>query len=344
MTTPNFERLLQTPEYDFLRTDPHLGGNVCLLGLGGSYAYGTNVEGSDVDVRGIFLNSKREILLNNPCEQVVDNSTDTTVYGLNKMIGLLAACNPNTVEILGLKPEHYLIKTDVGQMMLDNRHVFLSKRAVGTFGGYANQQLYRLQQLSSHSMEQKELEKHILTTIRFLSEDFAARYHLDPKNTLEPFIDVSEQPDMETEIFMNVHLDHYPLRDYCDMWSELKQIVSSYKRLGKRNTHAVEHEKVSKHAMHLVRLYHMAFDILLRGEIKTFRTDDHELLMDIRNGKYTNDDNSMKPEFFEMVGCLEADLASAKEKSELPDKPDMDAVNRLLYSINERVVCADIRI
>ena len=50
-------------EYKFLREDPHLGNNIILLGLGGSHAYGMNKEGSDIDIRGIALNSKDEILL-----------------------------------------------------------------------------------------------------------------------------------------------------------------------------------------------------------------------------------------------------------------------------------------
>ena len=50
------------PEYDFLRTDPHLVDNICLLTYGGSHAYGTNIEGSDMDIRGIALNSAEEIL------------------------------------------------------------------------------------------------------------------------------------------------------------------------------------------------------------------------------------------------------------------------------------------
>ena len=36
------EKLLQSKEYDFLRTNIHLGDNICLLTLGGSRAYGTN--------------------------------------------------------------------------------------------------------------------------------------------------------------------------------------------------------------------------------------------------------------------------------------------------------------
>ena len=102
------KNLVKSEEYDFLRTNPHLGSNIILLGLGGSHAYGTNVEGSDVDIRGIALNSKKDILCGHQFKQVVHEATDTTIYSINKIIDLLSNCNPNTIEILGLKPEHYL--------------------------------------------------------------------------------------------------------------------------------------------------------------------------------------------------------------------------------------------
>ncbi len=43
----DFRELMNTTEYDFLRTNERLGNRIMLLGLGGSYAYGTNNEGSD---------------------------------------------------------------------------------------------------------------------------------------------------------------------------------------------------------------------------------------------------------------------------------------------------------
>ena len=39
-------------EYDFIRTNEHLGNRVILLGLGGSHSYGTNNADSDLDIRG----------------------------------------------------------------------------------------------------------------------------------------------------------------------------------------------------------------------------------------------------------------------------------------------------
>lgn len=38
------EKIKIDPAYECLRIDSHLGDNICLLYLSGSYAYGTNVE------------------------------------------------------------------------------------------------------------------------------------------------------------------------------------------------------------------------------------------------------------------------------------------------------------
>ena len=134
MNIKQIKEKLKTIEYDFLREDKNLGDNIILLTLGGSHAYGMDKEGSDLDVRGISLNSKDDILLGTDFEQVVNVDTDTTVYSFNKMIQLLTSNNPNTVEILGCKPEHYLHLSDVGKELLENRKMFLSKICIHTFG------------------------------------------------------------------------------------------------------------------------------------------------------------------------------------------------------------------
>ena len=36
-------KVLFSKEYEFLKTNEHLGNNIILIGLGGSYAYGTEM-------------------------------------------------------------------------------------------------------------------------------------------------------------------------------------------------------------------------------------------------------------------------------------------------------------
>lgn len=48
--------LIASGEYEFLKSNEHLGNRIIMLGLGGSHAYGT-IETSGLDVRGCALNS-----------------------------------------------------------------------------------------------------------------------------------------------------------------------------------------------------------------------------------------------------------------------------------------------
>ena len=328
--------------YSFLSTNEHLGKNIILLGLGGSYAYGTNNENSDVDIRGCALNSKKDILTNMNFEQVTDEKTDTTIYSFNKLISLLINVNPNTIELLGLKPDQYIYITPIGQELLDNKKMFLSKKCVHSFGGYANQQLYRLKQLEKHSMGQSQLETHILKTLEFMRTDFNNTITKIPDDFLKLYIDKSEKPEMETEIFMDINLHHYPLRDYCGLWNSLQVTAKSYTKLGKRNEKALEHGKLGKHMMHLIRLYLMCFDILEKHEINTYREKEHDFLMDIRNGKYLTEDNQVLPEFYDIVDDYEKRLEYANKNTSLPEKPDYDKINEFMISVNERVVKGEV--
>ena len=338
MTVQEIKNLLQTPQYDFLRTNPHLGNNIILLGLGGSHAYGTNMEGSDVDVRGCALNSAAEILANDKFEQVTNDETDTTIYSFNKIITLLCNCNPNTIEILGLKPEQYLYLSPVGQLLLDNKKLFLSKRAIHSFGGYANQQLRRLDNKAARLVGQEQRERHILNSIQNAAYDFRQRYMSYPEDAIKLYVDKAIQEDYDSEIFMDIHLTHYPLRDYKCMWSEMNNIVKDYSKIGKRNQHAIEHDKLGKHMMHLIRLYLMCLDILTKGEIITYREKEHDFLMEIRNGKYLDNNRQPLPEFFEMVDDFEKKMNYAKENTDLPDNPNYKKIKELVMSVNKSVI------
>ena len=176
MTVNEIKSLIQTSDYDFLRNNEHLGKNIIFLTLGGSHAYGTNIEGSDVDIRGCALNSKEEILTHKNFEQFVNEATDTTIYSFNKLVSLLSSVNPNTIELLGNKPEHYLYLSPIGKELIDNRHLFLSKKCIYSFGGYANQQLRRLDNKAARLVSQSEQERHILKSIEHASVSFKERY------------------------------------------------------------------------------------------------------------------------------------------------------------------------
>lgn len=334
----NIENILNQKEYNFIKADEHLGRHVILLGLAGSYSYGTNVETSDIDIRGIALNRKSDLIGLTDYEQYVDENTDTVIYTFNKMVNLLLSCNPNTIELLGLKPEHYLYLSDIGKELLDNKKLFLSKRAIQSFGGYADAQLRRLQNaLARDSFPQSEREQHIFNSVKNAMYTFNQQYKNYHDGSIEIFIDKAENPEYETEIFVNADLKHYPLRDYAAMWNTMTNVVRDYDKIGKRNKKK-DDLHLNKHAMHLIRLFMMAIDILEKGEINTYRGQEHELLMDIRAGKFQKEDHTFDESFYDILSEYEKKLHYAAQNTDLPEEPDMKKVQDFVMAVNERVV------
>ena len=339
MNTHQFSEIISYPEYDFLRTNENLGENIILLGLGGSHAYGTNNENSDVDIRGIATNSKHNILTWNDFEQVVDEETDTTIYSFDKIIRLFCECNPNTIELLGLKPEHYLYISPFGKRILDNKTMFLSQRVIHSFSGYAESQLRRLENKSARLVSQEEREQHILNTIENASVVLKEKYLPYPGDAIMLYTAETDREGFDTEIFMDVNLHHYPLRDYAGLWAEMNGIVKSYNTIGSRNEKAITHDKLGKHMCHLVRLYFMAFDLMERAEINTFREKERDLLVSIRNGEYLDTERQPTNEFYELVDELKKRHEYDKKNTILPEKVDWKQVNDFIAEING-IICS----
>ena len=334
----DFQDLKQTEEYDFLRNNSRLGDRIMLLGLGGSHAYGTCQEGSDIDLRGVTLQQPSDLIGMTRFEQYEDKNTDTVIYGFNKIIRLLLECNPNTCEILGLEKEQYLIQSEWGEELIENRGLFLSKRAIKSFGGYADAQLRRLQNaLARDSMAQSERENHILKSVKNALEDFNRRFHTYEKGSIRLYIDQAENPELDREIFVDADFRHMPLRDYNGMMGVMRSVVSDYDRIGKRNKKK-DDTHLNKHAMHLIRLFMMAIDILEKGEIRTHRRADLALLMRIRQGGFRQGDNAFSPEFYEILEEYEKRLEEASAATRLPDNPDMDKVGAYVERVNRYVV------
>lgn len=241
MKLDEIKKAVSGKEYNFLRENRHLGDNIILLGLGGSHAYGTETDTSDLDIRGCALNSREEILCGENFEQVIDNATDTTIYSFRKLIHLLTDCNPNTIEILGLKPEHYLYLSDIGKQLLDNRKMFLSRKAVKSFGGYATAQFHRLGnktegitlgKRNKNAILHNKIGKHMMHLIRLymmcidiLEKDEIITYRETEHDLLMNirnggFLDGNSQP---TDEFFSLVEDYKKRMSYAEKNSEIPE-------------------------------------------------------------------------------------------------------------------------
>ena len=320
-------------DYEFIWKEP-----VALVTLGGSWAYGTNKATSDIDVRGIMFEPKEAVFGLSSFEQkeVHDSEKDVDVvlYSLRKMVKLLLGNNPNCIEILSPNPRNIIYCNETGKLLINRRHDFLCKKSAFTFGAYAKAQLGRIENaMARDRYDQAMMEKHMLNSIEGMINSMNTRYQELPQGSLTLEIVDSDKPEFEKEIVVNCHLDKYPLRDFKGIWSDMQNVVKDYNKLNYRNNKKDDNH-MNKHASHLVRLLLMGTDILRKEEIITYREDDLDLLMSIRNGEWMGEDGKFLPKFYKLVEELSADFDKASAETKLPDKPDFRSIENLVMYIN----------
>ena len=107
-----------------------------------------------------------------------------------------------------------------------------------------------------------------------------------------------------------------------------------------------KNEKLSKHASHLIRLLRMGSEILETGEINTYRKDDRDLLLDIKNGKWFNESEdgvrSYDDAFWDLLNEEESRFKYAKANTSLPAKPNFKEAKDYVRNIHEVIVIGDI--
>lgn len=314
---------------------PKVPGKIIYRVIAGSHAYGTATPESDVDVRGVFLPEQKYILgCMHHIEQVQEN--EETVFEFRKFMQLASQANPNILELLFVPGLCVIQMNSVGEILRNNRQLFLSRKAFFTYTGYAHSQLHRigthrkwlftpptkspersdfgLPQKTLISREQRGAFYVLLAHLLRDNPEMEALFH-----TVESVIDTEEFPGWEGIVqkqgIPEKAMPHAQLlTGASDNFIEALQREQAYHRAvdewskyqewkEKRNPARAELERKfgldTKHASHLVRLMLMGEEILKTGTLTVLRPDS-EMLLAIRNGIWI-DGSPINPDTFHVI-------------------------------------------
>jgi predicted nucleotidyltransferase len=146
-------------------------GEPVLVGVGGSHAYGLAHADSDVDYRGCYVApSKAFFALTSPAETYTRNEPDVSLHEIGKFLRLAAGANPTILETFFY--DTYIVRTSVGDLLIQNRDLFITSRIKDTHLGYARSQFKRLEQRkNSFSADTaKRTEKHARHMLRLVRQ------------------------------------------------------------------------------------------------------------------------------------------------------------------------------
>lgn len=164
----------------------------------GSVAYGVSNDNSDVDLYGFCIPPKELVFPHlsgeipgfgtqiNRFQQYdphhIDDPAkgtqyDLAIYSIVKYFDLCMGCNPNMIDSLFTPRRCVRFSTPIGEMVRDNRRMFLHKGAWHKFKGYAYSQLHKIGKANqSNPKRQADVEKYGYDTkfayhvVRLLSE------------------------------------------------------------------------------------------------------------------------------------------------------------------------------
>jgi uncharacterized protein len=355
-----------------------------LVTRAGSRAYGTNRPDSDVDIKGVciaprayrdgFLHSFDQAnapehlepfkdLLSEPERAIVDQSNvDGVIFGLPKFMKLAAECNPNVIETLFVADEDVLASTVLGQMLRENRELFLSQKAVHTFRGYAVSQLKRIRTHRNWCLhpvveqptraqfglpERTVIPADQLATAQSMIQAKMNSWSLDFQDTCEATkIAVTEQIQaFLTDLAMGSESEQRMaagrLLGFDDNFLELlarerayqsaQQNWSQYQnwkatRNAQRAAMEAQFGYDGKHALHLVRLLRMCREILETGTMHV-RRPDAEDLKTLLKGAWTYE------RLIEWATQEDEALLTVAKTSSLPKRPPLVQLDALCQEI-----------
>ena len=131
--------------------------NTVLVGYRGSIAHNMYIPNTDpdsiddIDIMGVFFAPVEHYISITKTRETVErflDRYDIVSYEYIKFIKLLLNSNPNVMSLLWIKDDHYLKRHKYGQLLIDNRNLFVSKKAYKSFTGYAWGQLEKMQKSS----------------------------------------------------------------------------------------------------------------------------------------------------------------------------------------------------
>ena len=302
----------------------------------GSHLYGTATPESDTDYKGVFMPSKKDILLGRIPKSIntmtkkdneAKNSSedvDTEIYSLQYFIKL--ACEGQTValDMLHAPPNMILSSHPVWDEIVKERHRFYTCN-LKAFIGYARKQA------AKYGIKGSRLN--------------AARQIIDYLSDKDPASKLSEWwcdlPHGEHLHFVDDNPNEIPQFQVCGKILQatqrvdyaLKIINNFYEAYGKRAEKAAKNEGVDWKAIsHAVRSALQVKEVLIDGTI-TFPLKETSTVLAIKNGEmdYTT-------EAAPLLESLMDEVETLSEKSELPQKVDRKFWDNFLVKTIETYV------
>lgn len=172
--------------------------NLLFRAIVGSQAYGTSTPTSDIDYKGIYGASLKELIGFGYREQI-EIGKDETLFEVRRFLQLIQSANPTVLELLYSPDDCIVHKSKAYELLKENRDKFLTTQCANSFGGYAIAQIKKARGLD------KKMNYEKARVERKTPLDFCFVYENGKTKQLTKFL---QEQELRQEFCGLVRLDH----------------------------------------------------------------------------------------------------------------------------------------
>lgn len=334
--------------------------------ISGSQAYGLALPHSDTDIKGVFIQPKKEYYGLTYIDQVNNETNDIMYYEIKKFVELLLKNNPNILELLSTPDDCILHRHPV--MDLLKPEIFLSRLCNQTFGQYAYAQIKKARGLNKKILNPLDRKRKTILDFCYVVKgqgsipfaewateqgygqedcglvridrmrDMYALFHQSQTDRKFSGISSGEDADevslssvpegLQPKCILYFNKDGYSVycKEYRHYWEWVQQ------RNEERYENTVSHGKNydAKNMMHVFRLLNMAEEIARYKQVNV-RRKERDWLLKIRAGEFAYEDLLKQAE--EKIQKIDELFG----QSDLPEAPSSKSAEKLLIAIREQL-------
>lgn len=300
--------------------------NCVFVGFHGSHLYGLNREGSDIDVKAIYLPTKTDLILGDSVKthnyKNDELDIEVEVKSLSSFLKSAKSCDTNCVDLLHCPEEMILNKQPLWDGITEHKSCIFAKNMKGIIG-----------YIKTHSKKYTNKIDRLNEMKMVLKLCGSVDYDLQPKyNTVS---DISENISWkEFKYVKPVTLVQDHEQQYLDIcgkkyiytWSidQLQAaMVNEINRYGKRSNDGVSKGMDTKSLSHALRVLYELEEILTTGTIN-FPLKEKEFILQAKLGKVSYE------EVMDMIDNKYEQCMELLDVCDLPEHNDLSMMYRVV--------------
>lgn len=321
----------------------------------GSHLYGTNRPDSDEDFTGVFVPGTEDMFSLQRCpmewslnekksdgERNTVGDVDRKFYSLQRFLQLAGEGQPGQLELLFAPDSATITTSPVWELIKANRHLFLSKKSIAPFVGFALSQAHKAvikgQNLNlirdilkwGAQLTNEERNKPLAEVAQFFITD------LDDKRYLVfGDVEIAAQIVVNSHGFQTVEVGGRNYDTNLKTKKFIENLSALESRYGSRAKAAAETTYDYKSLMHAYRMLFEAKELLSTGLI-TLPRPETEVRM-LKNLLALGQLSAVVPDeldhFAALTGYIDELRQEIEPASELPEEPNWKQINALCSKI-----------